>query len=62
MLIPPKLLGDVLLDDSHGVDALLVFGGGVELVVFAEMGDIFRVGEVFFFGIWWVISRVGVNE
>ena len=51
VLIPPKLLGDVLLDDGHRVDTFLVFGGGVEFVVFAKVGDVFGVGEVFFFGI-----------
>ena len=51
VLIPPKLLGDVLLDDGHRVDAFLVLGGGVEFVVFAKVGDVFGVGEIFFFGI-----------
>lgn len=50
-LIPPKLLRYILFDDGHGVYSLLVFGGSVHLVVFAEVSDVFGVGEVLFFGV-----------
>lgn len=49
--IPPKLLWDVLLDDLHGVDALLIFGRGFHGVVLFEVRDVFGVSEVFFSGI-----------
>lgn len=46
--VPPKLLRDVLLDYGHAVELFLaLFGVGFE-VVFAEVGDVFGVGEVFF--------------
>ena len=52
LLIPPKLLRYVLLDYGHCVYSLLIFCGGVHLVVLAEVCDVFGVGEVFFFGVW----------
>lgn len=50
--VPPKFLRDVLLDDGHAVELFLaLFGVGFQ-VVFAEVGDVFRVGEVFFARVW----------
>jgi len=51
VLIPPKLLRDVLLDDGHGVYSLLILCCGVHFVVSAEVGDVFGVGEIFFSGV-----------
>ena len=46
-----KFLRDVLFDDGHAVELFLaLFGVGFE-VVFAEVGDVFGVGEVFFAGV-----------
>lgn len=47
-LVPPKLLGYILLDYGHRVNAFLVSGGGVHFVVLSEVGDVFGVCEVFF--------------
>ena len=66
--VPPKLLGNVLFDYGHAVESFLAhFFVGFE-VVLAEVGDVFRVGEVFFAGVWgrivseWSVLDLGSRE
>lgn len=46
--VPPKLLGDILLHDRHAIELLLALGCRFHLVVFAEMLNVFGVGQVLF--------------
>ena len=51
---PPKLLRDVFFDDAFPIEGLLALHLGLFALVFGEVGNVFRVDEVFFAGIWWV--------
>ena len=53
---PPKLLRDVLFDDWHSIQLFLAIGSFLHCIVFGEVGDVFRVGEVFFTGVYTVDS------
>lgn len=47
-----KFLRDVLLDDGHAVEFFLALFGVRFEVVFAEVRDVFWMGEVFFARVW----------
>lgn len=48
---PPEFIRNIPLDNLHPIEHLLPLGGGVHLVVFPEMRNVFWVGEVFFAGV-----------
>lgn len=41
-----------MIDDGHAIVRFLTVGGIGFAVVFLEMRDVFRVGEIFFAGVW----------
>lgn len=50
--LPPKLGGNVGFVDGLLVELLEALGLEFFALVLGEVGDVFGVGEVFFFGVW----------